>query len=87
MGYVRESALKADWEKNPLPHGGVEPASAVCWSDTLPTELHLHQQFSRWLPSITIHCLLIVVGQFSTSNDLAGWKKWQTDGKLVCGGD
>ena len=34
---VRESAL---WEKNPLPHLGIEPASAACRSDVLPTELH-----------------------------------------------
>ena len=25
---VRESALKVDWEKNPLPHRGIEPATA-----------------------------------------------------------
>ena len=30
------------WEKNPLPHLGIEPASAACWSDALPIELHLH---------------------------------------------
>ena len=32
---VRESALKADWEKNPLLHWGLKPASA------LSTELSL----------------------------------------------
>ena len=38
---VRESALKADSErKNPLPHRGIEPASAACRSDALATELH-----------------------------------------------
>ena len=37
---VRESALKVDLEKNPLPHRRIEPASAACWSDGLPTELH-----------------------------------------------
>ena len=26
------------WGKNPLPHQGIEPASAVCWSDGLPTK-------------------------------------------------
>ena len=29
-------------EKNPLPHRGIEPASAACRSDALPTELHPH---------------------------------------------
>ena len=28
------------WEKNPLPHQEIEPASVACQSDTLPTELH-----------------------------------------------
>ena len=28
------------WEKKPLPHLGVEPASAACRFDPLPTELH-----------------------------------------------
>ena len=40
---VGESALKVDWGgggKNPLPHRGIEPASAACRSDALPTELH-----------------------------------------------
>ena len=23
-----------------MPHRGIEPASAACWSDALPTELH-----------------------------------------------
>ena len=39
---VRESALKVDSEKNPLPHRGIEPASAACRSDTLRTELDPH---------------------------------------------
>ena len=40
--HVRESALKVDSgrKKNPLPHQGIEPASAECRSDALPTELH-----------------------------------------------
>ena len=29
------------WEKNPLPHRGIEPASAACRSDALPTESDL----------------------------------------------
>ena len=40
QSHVRESALKGDWEKNPLPHWGIEPALAECWSHALPTELH-----------------------------------------------
>ena len=28
------------WEKNPLPHRGIEPASTVCGFDAVPTELH-----------------------------------------------
>ena len=28
------------WEKNPLLHWGIEPASAACRSNALPTELH-----------------------------------------------
>ena len=42
MNIVRESALKVDWEKNPLPHRGLEPASVwrlAFQSDVLPTEL------------------------------------------------
>ena len=27
-------------KKNPLPHWGIKPASAVCQSDALPTDLH-----------------------------------------------
>ena len=37
-----ELALKVDWEKNPLPHGEVKPASVACRSDVQPTELHPH---------------------------------------------
>ena len=29
------------WEKNPLLHWEIKPASVACWSDALPTELHL----------------------------------------------
>ena len=28
------------WEKSPLQHLGIEPVSAACWSDAVPTELH-----------------------------------------------
>ena len=38
---LTESALEVgSGEKNPLPHRGIEPASAACRSDALPTELH-----------------------------------------------
>ena len=39
---VRESALKADWEKNPVHHRGLEPESVLLQpfqSDAVPTEL------------------------------------------------
>ena len=39
---VRESALEVDWERNPLPHWGLEPASVLrlaFQSDALPAEL------------------------------------------------
>ena len=39
---VRESAQKVDWEKNPLSHREIEPASATCRFDAPPTELHPH---------------------------------------------
>ena len=42
---VRESALKVDWEKNPLLQCGIEPASAACRSDALPTWLHPFPEF------------------------------------------
>ena len=42
-GGCTESALRADWEKNPLPRAGLEPASVLrlvaFQCDTLPTEL------------------------------------------------
>ena len=40
---VSVSSLKVDCgEKNPLPHRRIEPSSAACRSDVLPTELHPH---------------------------------------------
>ena len=39
---VRESALKADWETNPVHHLGLEPESVLLQafqSDAVPTEL------------------------------------------------
>ena len=36
---VRDSALKADWEKNPLPHRGMEPVPAASRSDALQIKL------------------------------------------------
>ena len=43
MDTVRESVLKLECcRKNPLPHRGIEPASATFRSNALPTELHPH---------------------------------------------
>ena len=36
------------WEKNPLPHQGIEPASAACRSYAQPPELHPHPRARRW---------------------------------------
>ena len=57
-----ESALKVDWEKNPLPHRGIEPASAACRSDALPTETTSPSAgfpAEGTLPSVSavIHCM------------------------------
>ena len=50
--HVRESAVKDDREKNPLPHRGIEPALVACRSDALPTELHPQ-------PSVPVTSLLL----------------------------
>ena len=43
----RESELKGEsGRKNPLQQRGIEPASAACRSDALPTELHPHLVFA-----------------------------------------
>ena len=39
-GYCERVCIKVDFEKNRLPHRGIESASAACRSDALPTELH-----------------------------------------------
>ena len=42
------------WEKNPLPHWRIEPASAMCRPDALPNELHPRPQghgLSNWTTS------------------------------------
>ena len=42
------------WEKNPLPHRGIEPESILrlaFWSDTLPTNLSIHSA----IQSITVN--------------------------------
>ena len=46
---VTESALKLILGENPLPLWGLEPASTVCSSDALPTELHPHPQLESLL--------------------------------------
>ena len=40
--HVRVCTESSPWETNPLPHRGIEPASAACRSDILSTELHPH---------------------------------------------
>ena len=51
---VRESALKVDLEKNPLPHRGIEPASAAFRSDALPAELHPFPYLWEKFPTVII---------------------------------
>ena len=36
------------WDKNPLLHRGLEPASAACWSNALPTVLHPRPYNDKW---------------------------------------
>ena len=36
----RKTVCTESGKKNPLPHEGIEPVSAACRSDALPTELH-----------------------------------------------
>ena len=62
---VEESAPKVDWQKNPLPHQGTEPASTACRSDALPTELHPH-------PADTLMLTHQVTEQVGYINDPAG---------------
>ena len=58
------------WEKNPLPHRGIEPASTACRPDALPSELHPHPFF----PVLTTgqghlrtnHTVQILLDQFQT---------------------
>ena len=38
MDTVRETALKVDWEKNPILHRGIKLVSAACCCNTLPSE-------------------------------------------------
>ena len=52
----RESALKVDWEENPLPHRGIKPASVAWWSDAVanwatspPHLLHTCSLFGSWI--------------------------------------
>ena len=40
--HLSQSALKVDWEKNPLPQWRIKPASVACQSDTSPIPLHPH---------------------------------------------
>ena len=59
------------WEKNPWPHRGIEPASASCWSNALPTELHPHSAVLAqvyYLNSSSGHWSGAVVHDSSTSH-------------------
>ena len=55
---VRESALKVDWEKNPLPPRGIEPTSGACRSDALPKSLRVcgrtNWAVSPWISELDI---------------------------------
>ena len=53
---TRESALKADCEKNPLLHLGTEPVSAVCLSDAVPSQLHLAT--TQWCIHTLVHRII-----------------------------
>ena len=44
---VTGSALKLTLGENPLPHPGIEPASAACRSDVLLTEPHRHTSMKK----------------------------------------
>ena len=48
------------WEKNPLLHQGIEPASMPWWSDAVPTELHPHPIL---LPSEAATIITLIVLQ------------------------
>ena len=69
------------WEKDPLPPRGIEPASATCRSDALPTELHPVYLFTYHGNKIKIgkQMAIVVLGKylkfdeeiFITSSDAA----------------
>ena len=42
MGTIRVGTESWLWEKNPLPHWGIEPVSVACRYSTVPAELHPH---------------------------------------------
>ena len=60
-GGVRTPQESLHWkltrEKNPLPHRGIEPASAACRSNTLSTELH-PRPFQSPLLSVSLRACL-----------------------------
>ena len=58
--HKRVSTESCLWEKNPLQHWGIEPASAACRSDALPTELHPHP-FSRDVNACAIELEIIII--------------------------
>ena len=62
------------WEKNPMPHLGVEPASAACRSDAVPTELHPHPTMIERYLVFTVLSVWRVVAEWtwykSIENDI-----------------
>ena len=65
------------WEKNPLPQRGIEPASAACWSDAVPTELHPH---SHGIRSVSLFQLLSFM---LAMTPMHGSSHWHLFGRCV----
>ena len=72
---VRESALKVDWEKNPLLYQGIKPASAACQYDTLLTELHPTPVHNAVIFSLVMFGSVCLGGNISKF-DRESLKKW-----------
>ena len=81
--------LKGDWEKNPLPHRGLEPASAprlACLLDILLTELFpLHdgdKDNAEETETIPKHLGYSRVTSGKNSHLLKCWSEWKAFGEL-----
>ena len=66
------------WEKNPLPHWGIKPASAACQSDALPTEPHplfslMSSGFKETLRQLPIDHILNELGHGGSRDQKRGW--------------